>query len=49
MLLNHITKNIFGSEDIVLKRIIDCMNKFNLNIVRVTIDNVLINSYSKKC
>ena len=41
-------KIFFGSEDIVLKRIIDCMNKFNLkHFVRVTADNVLINNSLK--
>ena len=42
-------KIFFGSEDIVLKRIIDCMNKFNLkHFVRVTADNVLINNSAIK-
>ena len=38
-------KIYFGSEKIVLKRIIGCMNKFKLDhFVRVTADNVLIDN-----
>ena len=38
-----------GSEEKVLKRIIDCMSKFKLkNFVRVTADNVLIDNFAIK-